>query len=349
MPAGTLGAVHGRPYVPVMRHEASTTAISWIPSEAVKGMTKMPFELGFTHYDEAPPDDLSGTSLEELRNEDRFRFANELSAWIEVDERGQVVDFGQDGKGWIGVTKIMGRSVDVRAVPLPEVRPEPEVGRGWVRFTQSAGGRTGVPAPRHVDRPPFVQVGAPLAWSTLTLTLHADGRAEHALAGASPFPRHWVYGPDGKLTHKTGLIDFKAWYRNAFGKHSPWGNEDSPALVTAVETALERDLSSSIMRPGARPEIRKLKAGDVITRQGDTADWLYLVLDGVVRADVDGEPVVELGPGAVMGERAVLEGGVRTSTNVAVTRCTIAVAPADDVDRDALVELSEGHRRESAR
>ena len=41
-----------------MRIESSVTSISWIPSEAVAGMTKSVFEIGFSHYDDAPPDDL---------------------------------------------------------------------------------------------------------------------------------------------------------------------------------------------------------------------------------------------------------------------------------------------------
>jgi CRP-like cAMP-binding protein len=84
----------------------------------------------------------------------------------------------------------------------------------------------------------------------------------------------------------------------------------------------------------------------VVTEQGAPSDELYLVLDGVVRIEVDGERIAEYGPGSMHGERAVLEGGRRTSTMTAVTPCTLAVAPADQVDRDALVVLSEGHRRE---
>jgi hypothetical protein len=36
---------------------------------------------------------------------DRFRFANQLKAWIEVEE-GRVVDAGQSGSGRINVTKV---------------------------------------------------------------------------------------------------------------------------------------------------------------------------------------------------------------------------------------------------
>ena len=62
--------------------------------------------------------------------------------------------------------------------------------------------------------------------------------------------------------------------------------------------------------------------------------------------DVDGTTVAEVGPGAVMGERAILEGGVRTSTLTALTPVRIAVAEAADIDRVALEELASGHRRE---
>ncbi len=69
-----------------MRIESSVTSLSWIPSEAVKGMTKLPFEMGMAHYDPPPPDGLAPPDdLESLRAADRFRFANELRAWIEVD------------------------------------------------------------------------------------------------------------------------------------------------------------------------------------------------------------------------------------------------------------------------
>ena len=74
-----------------------------------------------------------------------------------------------------------------------------------------------------------------------------------------------------------------------------------------------------------------------------------LILDGVVRIEVDGERIAEYGPGSLHGERAVLEGGIRTSTMRAVTACKVAVAPGTDVDPAALRELSTGHRREEGR
>jgi CRP-like cAMP-binding protein len=100
------------------------------------------------------------------------------------------------------------------------------------------------------------------------------------------------------------------------------------------------------MRGGAKPEIRRLKEGSLLTEQGQPGDELYLLLDGVLLVEHDGEPLAELGPGAIVGERAILEGGTRTVTLRATTPIRVAVASADAVDREKLVELSRDHRRE---
>ncbi len=218
-----------------------------------------------------------------------------------------------------------------------------------MRFVQTAGGRTGVPAPRRVRRKPFVQLAAPVAWSTLALTIRADGSSDFEVLGASPFPRHWVYDADGKLAAKTGIIDFATWYRTAFGTHTPWGDEDSPAFVTVAETATERELSRTIMGAGRKPRIKGVHTGDTLVEQGEEGPELFVLLDGVLSVEVDGEAIAEVGPGAILGERALLEGGRRTSTLRAVTPCKVAVAGADEIDRDALEAVAGGHRREDER
>ena len=329
-----------------MRIESSVTSVSWIPSEAVTGMTKSAFEAGFTHYDEPLPDVIE--DLEALRLADRFRFANRLAAWIDVED-GRIVAAGYSGGGAIGATTVRLGSKDVatlEAFPLPDKQEPPEIGATGVRFVQTAGGRTGVPAPRRVSHPPFVQFNAPIAWTSLALEINADGTSSFEVVGASTFPRHWIYDAEGALTAKVGLTDFKEWWRHSFGKHTPWGEEMSPAYVTAVETALERQLSVDIMRGGQKPKIRTVKEGKTIIEQGDEGTDLFLVLNGVVTVEVDGEAVAELGPGAVIGERAALEGGVRTSTVRAATDCKLAVATADQIAREHLLELSSTHRRE---
>ncbi len=332
-----------------MRVESSVLSVSWIPSEAVTGMTKLAFELGMTHYDDPPPERISGPEeLEALRSARRFGFANELRAWVDVED-GAIVGYGQAGGGHLGITRVsLGRTIGFQAIALPDLRPEPEVAPDRVRFAQTVGGRPPIPAPRHVAHKPFVQLRGPTVWTTLSLTIHADGSLEHGMTGASAFPRHWIYDASGTLSHKSGLMDFEEWYHHAFGTHSPWGDEDSPAVVSAVETALERELSVTLMRGGTRPNVQKVRKGVALVRQGEWGEELFLLLDGVLSVEVDGEPLAEVGPGAILGERAVLEGGQRTSTLRAVTACRVAVATRDAIDKAALAELSEGHRREEA-
>jgi hypothetical protein len=331
-----------------MRYESSVTSLSWIPSEAVTGGTRVAFDAGFTRYDDPPPAQID--DIEALRSAGRFRFANVLRAWIEVDDGGAVSDCGYSGGGHIGHTTIRmgGLRHTFQNALLPDLRREPERGDGWVRFVQTVGGRTALPAPRKVRHPPYIQWQAPLVWTTLSLTLHADGKAESAMTGASKFPRHWIYGDGGNLTHKSGLTDFSNWMAVSFGPHTPWGDQDSEALVTAVETALEHQLSVQLMRGAAKPRIAKLPAGQVLVRQGERGTDIYLVLDGVIRVERDGEWLAEYGPGAMLGERAHLEGGTRTSTLVAVTACRVASVDATQFDPSALMELSGGHRREDA-
>jgi Cyclic nucleotide-binding domain len=331
-----------------MRYESSVTSVSWIPSEAISGTMRLAFEAGIGHYDPPPPAEL--TDLEELRVTDRFRFANVLGAWIDVGADGQITDFGYSGGGLIGSTTLALGALKYRfqAVKLADIQREPERGDGWVRFSQTVGGRTGAPMPRRISRKPFVQWLAPLVWTTLTLTMHADGSSEYAMTGASPFPRHWIYASSGQLDSKSGLTNWKDWTASAGIEHTPWGDEDSPALVTAVETALERTLSTQLMRGGEKPRVVRLTAGQELVRQGDHGSDVFLVLDGVIGVDRNGERLAEYGPGALLGERAYLEGGIRTSTLLAVTKCRIASVPASALDAEALTELAVGHRREEA-
>ena len=130
-----------------MRYESCVTSLSWIPSEAVTGKTRVFFDAGFTHYDEPPPAALG--DIEELRAADRFRFANLLRAWIDVDGAGQITAGGYGGGGLMGATTVRLGSLSrtFQAVALPDLQREPERGETWMRFVQTAGGRTGLPAP----------------------------------------------------------------------------------------------------------------------------------------------------------------------------------------------------------
>jgi hypothetical protein len=322
-----------------MRIESSVTSLSWIPQGAVEGFNRLSFGLGVAHYDPPPPEVLG--DLDELEATDRFRFANRLAAWIEVQD-GRIVNAGQSGGGRINVTKVGygPASIAFTPVALPDLRPDPEIGPTWARFVQTAGGQTGFPTPRRVRHEPYVQIKGPVTWSTLALTIHADGTTEQRLMGASSFPRHWVYDHTGRLVAKSGFIDHDTWWREAYGTHTPWGAEDSAPIVAAVESTLERQLSVAVI--DAKPRFRRLQAGRTLVEQGQQGEELFLLFDGVLQVEIDGKPVTEVGPGAILGEMALLQEGRRMATLRAVTPCRVAVVPKDQIDRQALEELAKG-------
>ncbi len=330
-----------------MRVEGSVTAISWIPSEAIEGLPKLPFELGVGHYDDPPPDRLEAGDLERLRDADRFREANLLQAWIDVED-GAIVSAGYEGAGLVGSTtfRLGPKAIVIPGVPFEVLRSEPEISGDRARFVQTVGGRAGFPAPRLVKGGPLFRIHSATCWTTLALTLHADGRVEHEVVGASPFPRHWIYDSDGVLSEKTGTIDFKAWYRESHGENTPWGDDESEAVVAAAESALERELSRALMSGDEKLTKRKLGEGAVLVTQGAEGDKLYLLLDGVLAVEVDGEQVAEMGPGTIVGERALLEGGVRTATLRALTPIHFVVIPAELVGEGELATLSADRHRE---
>jgi hypothetical protein len=336
------------------RVTATAWSLSWIPSESVSGVLRRGFDVGLTHYDEPPADVIKGgvDEVRRLREHDAFRFANVVGAWANVED-GRITDCGltADAGVLMGSTRVrlavLGATFCGFAMPV--LRPDPVVSADGasVTFVQTVGGRTGAPLPRPVPHPPFVQWQAPIVWTTVALTLHADRRpADAQLIDASPFPRHWLYGADGVLKAKSGLTDQTTWVTHSFGHRTPWGDRKSTALVAEAESALERQMSKDMMSGEKRPEIRRLPAGTVVTRQGEPGTELYLLLDGMLSVEIDGDKVTEVGPGAVLGELAVLEGGVRTATLVATTPIRLAVATGDAIDHDRLRALADLHRGE---
>ena len=106
------------------RHTGLVTSLSWIPTEAIEGAQRLAFDSGITHYDPPPPTE--GMDVVQLRDEDRFRFANELRAFVTVRD-GQIVDCGYEGGGLMGTTLVNLGAVRHRfqAVQLPDVQRTP--------------------------------------------------------------------------------------------------------------------------------------------------------------------------------------------------------------------------------
>lgn len=329
-----------------MRHESSVTSVSWIPSEAIPGFARLPVDLGVAHYDSPPPETLQDPAA--LVGADLARLANELRAWVEVDG-GRITGQGYKGRGHINVTTVNlgAMKLAVPAVAFPDLRSEPEVGPDYVRFTQTTGGRTRLPAMLPSLRRPFVRVRFPVVWTTLALTIRVDGSSSYEVLGASPFPRHWFYDSSGTLVKKSGLADFDGWFTRAFGRRNPWSGMNLDAVIKDAETPLERELSAAIMNgTGGRPAVFEVKAADTLVEQGERGQEIFLLLDGVLAVEVDGQKLAEIGPGAVIGERAHQEGGLRTATLRAVTRCRVARTDPSRFRPEHLARLATQHRQE---
>src|SRR5258708_13086066 len=94
------------------------------------------------HYDDPLPDVIH--DLEKLREEDRFRFANELRAWVDVEDASEgwggrslpargdsrITAFGYTGGGHIGATPLRLGSKQMTFAPAayPTLHPAPPPG-----------------------------------------------------------------------------------------------------------------------------------------------------------------------------------------------------------------------------
>jgi hypothetical protein len=295
-----------------MRVESSITAITWLPFAALDQLPELPIGIAVAHYDEPPPEVLG--DLDELRDEDRFREANQLQGWIEV-ENGEIVNYGRDGRS---VVTGAGLDLDASQIAFPAIEfpvlwPEPEVGDGYVRFQQTVGGQIGFPVPRPMRGRGYFQIGSAQAWTTLELVVRADGSSDGRLIAASPFPHHSVYDAQGTFASEHGRTDFHGWYRESHDD-SPWDGDE-----------LESELDRVALRSGARLRRRRLDLGETLVEQGEPGTEMFLLLEGMLDVEIDGDPVARIGSGALLGELAVLGDGRRTATLRAARSSRVAV------------------------
>jgi hypothetical protein len=331
-----------------MRIEKQAVSVSWIPSESIPGLFRLPFDRRLMHYDPPPP--LALTDLPGMRQRGELRFANVLRAYLDVSD-GQITGAGYSGGLLPGLTPITAGPMRILlpAKPNRDIQWKPTVEGDRATFVQTAGCRPGFSLLRPTLRRPFLVTRPFTIWTTLQLTVGADGSATQQIVGASPFPRHWLYDNDGTLVEKTALTRNEVWLRTVFGSHTPWGGEDKAADVAQAETALERTLADTIMRVGTSATVRHLATGDLLFRQGEPGGSVALVLDGVLEVRVDDRAVGQVGPGTVVGERAPLETGRRTADLRALTDVRVAEVPEGTLDLEQLAQLALGHHHEDDR
>jgi NTE family protein len=132
----------------------------------------------------------------------------------------------------------------------------------------------------------------------------------------------------------------------------PGGRDAAPHLRSALPTVDDALLA----RLADTVEWRTLRRDDVLFRQGDATDAMYVVADGSLRASIaqgqGGDLVVgRIGVGEPVGEIQILSGGARTATVSAETDTTLVRVPRSAVEAlareapDAMRRLAAGVRR----
>jgi CRP-like cAMP-binding protein len=77
---------------------------------------------------------------------------------------------------------------------------------------------------------------------------------------------------------------------------------------------------------GQLSDIVDVPAGHVLMREGAYGSEFYIVLEGTVEVVADGKGVLStLGPGAFLGEIALVDHGLRTATVTTTTPATLVV------------------------
>ena len=332
-----------------MRLESSVTSVSWIPSEAVTGaVLKGTFEAGFTHYDDPPPDEID--DLEEmraagalpLRQPPRGVGRHRGRARSSTPATRAAASWARRRSASPTSARRSSRCRSPTSATTPRSRTR---SRGSCR---PPAGEPGLPAPRRVKHPPFIQFKAPTVWTTLGA--HDPRRRHVGVRGARreqvppalDLRRRRTARGEGRARRLQGLVPRRVRQVHAVGRARLEGARHR-GRDRARTRALHHDHAQG--RQGRDPHDQEGQAARA--SRATSGNDLFLLLDGVLAVLIDGEPVAEVGPGAILGERAVLEGGIRTSTLEAQTACRVAVARPDQIDRAALLALAEKHRRET--
>lgn len=97
-----------------------------------------------------------------------------------------------------------------------------------------------------------------------------------------------------------------------------------PLLADAPDSVLAR--LETLMTPV------RVRAGQVLVRQGARNRQFVLVQEGALRVTRDGQPVAEVGAGDFVGELSLLGDGTATATVTTVTEAVVWVSTSAEFD-----------------
>lgn len=99
-------------------------------------------------------------------------------------------------------------------------------------------------------------------------------------------------------------------------------NVPTMEIIMPIEAAAKNDF-----RPFARSigTVMKYRKGDLIFREGDGPEHMYVVLSGAVEIASHGKVIETVQEGQALGIVSLLDGAARTATAQAVEDCELAV------------------------
>jgi CRP/FNR family cyclic AMP-dependent transcriptional regulator len=96
------------------------------------------------------------------------------------------------------------------------------------------------------------------------------------------------------------------------------GKHDRERLLSQV-TLFSACTDKELARLARHAELVDFRAGDVLMTEGETGHEFFVVVEGEVGVTRQGQTLAKLGPGAFVGEQALLDPGPRTATVTALT------------------------------
>lgn len=164
--------------------------------------------------------------------------------------------------------------------------------------------------------------------SLLLAGVTADGRHGRALVAAGTFSvtatRHWFIDAD----HAIGWAEDRL-----LGAKRGTAPEEIPLERLALAAGLSADELAALRGLLQRTE---LDADEVLFREGEPGDRLYVLARGAVSILVHGggqqRRIVTFAPGAVFGEAAMLDGAPRSATATAIENAIVYGLSRSDLD-----------------
>ena len=70
-------------------------------------------------------------------------------------------------------------------------------------------------------------------------------------------------------------------------------------------------------------DYKTFNTGEIIFKEGEPGDNMYVVLEGAVDINVSGEKFILAQPGDIVGEMALIDSSARSATAIARTKCKL--------------------------